>query len=127
LQVRESPIHSRGCFATLPIKKGTRVLEYTGRRISVAEANRRYYTQPSTYLFGLSDGRTVIDGIGMASIMNHSCEPNCEAEEVNGRVFLVALGNIANGEELTISGAVGNGRPLPAGERSKFSLRSVNF
>jgi uncharacterized protein len=108
LEVRESAIHARGCFATLPIRKGTRILEYTGRRISVTEANNRYYERPNTYLFSLSDGRTVIDGIGMASMINHCCEPNCQASEEAGRVFFISLRAIAAGEELTIDYMLGN-------------------
>lgn len=102
LEIRESAIHARGCFTKTAIKKGTWILEYTGRRISIQEANQRYYSKPSTYLFALADGRTVIDGVGMASMMNHSCTPNCQAQEIDGRVFFYALRNIAAGEELTI-------------------------
>ena len=40
-----------------------------------------------------------------ARFMNHSCEPNCEAETVEGttgtRVYINALRDIAEGEELT--------------------------
>jgi SET domain-containing protein len=45
----------------------------------------------------------VIDGkVGGNSSrwINHACEPNCEADEVDGRVFIKALRNIAAGEEL---------------------------
>jgi uncharacterized protein len=43
----------------------------------------------------------VIDGFGIAMFINHSCEPNCESENVDGRVYVVAVRNIAAGEELT--------------------------
>lgn len=59
-----------------------------------------YEDSPRTYLFGLSDGEHVIDGDGMAGFINHSCEPNCEPEEVDGHVYIRALRNIAAGEEL---------------------------
>jgi uncharacterized protein len=101
LEVRSSSIHGRGCFTTREIKKGTRVLEYTGRRLRRQEANRIYHERPSTYLFVLADGQTVIDGIGMASLVNHSCEPNCEPTEEDERIYLCALKDIAAGEELT--------------------------
>ena len=32
--------------------------------------------------------------------INHSCKPNCEADEEGGRVFIKALRNIEAGEEL---------------------------
>ncbi|MGA8150606.1 MAG: sigma 54-interacting transcriptional regulator [Terriglobales bacterium] len=102
LEVRSSPIHGRGCFATRPIKKGTRVLEYTGRRLRQQEANILYHERPSTYLFGLPGNQTVIDGIGMASLLNHSCQPNCKPTEADERIYFFTLRNIAAGEELAI-------------------------
>jgi SET domain-containing protein len=101
LEVRSSAIHGRGCFTTRPIKKGKCILEYTGRRLRRQEADRIYHERPSTYLFVLADGHTVIDGIGMASLANHSCQPNCEPAEEEERIYLFALRDIAAGEELT--------------------------
>jgi SET domain-containing protein len=40
--VRNSEIHGRGVFALRRIRKGTRILEYTGERITNKEADRRY-------------------------------------------------------------------------------------
>ena len=40
--VRRSDIHGRGAFATEWIDKGTRLIEYTGERISEDEADARY-------------------------------------------------------------------------------------
>lgn len=111
LEVRSSAIHGRGCFTTQTIKKGTRLLEYTGRRLRREEANRLYNERPSTYLFGLADGHTVIDGVGMGSLVNHSCEPNCQAREEDGRLFYFSLRDIAAGEELTIDYKIGNSNP----------------
>ena len=90
IEVRSSPIQGRGCFTTRAIKKGTWLLEYTGRRLRREEANRIYHERPTTYLFLLSDGQTVIDGIGMASLVNHSCAPNCQPTEHDGRIYLLA-------------------------------------
>ena len=98
--VRPSPIHSVGVYAATPIRKGTRLLEYTGARISPDEADRLYEGAPRTYLYGLDDGKTVIDGEGLGAYLNHSCDPNCEIDEIKGRVWLFALRNIAAGEEL---------------------------
>ena len=72
------------------------------------EANSLYYERPSTYLFCLADGHTVIDGIGMASLVNHSCHPNCEPIEADGRMFFFARRDIAAGDELTIDYRLGN-------------------
>jgi SET domain-containing protein len=100
LVVRPSPIHSVGVYAATAIRKGTRLVEYTGPRISPDEADRIYEGADRTYLYGLDDGKTVIDGEGLAAYLNHSCDPNCEIDEIKGRVWLFALRDIAAGEEL---------------------------
>ena len=98
---RSSRIHSSGCYTTSPIKKGTSIVEYTGERITVEEADERYADCEKTYLFGLQDGEYVIDGKNIAAFINHSCDPNCEADETDGRVWITALRDIEPGEELT--------------------------
>ena len=101
LIIRSSAIHAAGCYTTTPIRKGVRVAEYTGPRLSKAEADTRYDETPITYLFGLGDGTVVIDGHCMAMFINHSCDPNCETHEENGRVWIKAIRTIAAGEEIT--------------------------
>jgi hypothetical protein len=101
LIIRSSAIHAAGCYTTAPIKKGARVVEYTGPRITKEEADEKYQDSPTTYLFGIGDGSFVIDGHGAAMFINHSCDPNCETDEVRGRVWIKAIRDIAPGEELT--------------------------
>jgi SET domain-containing protein len=101
LIIRSSDIHAAGCFTLDPIVDGTRVLEYGGERISKAEGDIRYEGRPFTYLFGIGDGEVVIDGHSMAMFVNHSCDPNCETDEEDGRVFISSIRDIAAGEELT--------------------------
>lgn len=101
LIIRSSAIHAAGCYTTTPIRKGARVTEYTGHRLTKAEADRRYEDSPVTYLFGLGDGSIVIDGHATAMFINHSCKPNCETEEIGKRVWIKAIRNIAAGEEIT--------------------------
>jgi len=103
LLIRASRIHSAGCYTTAAIKKGTFVVEYMGPRITVEEADARYSDRPETYLFGLADGKQVIDGDGIAAFINHCCDPNCEPEEVDGRIWIVALRDIKAGEEITFN------------------------
>jgi hypothetical protein len=100
LVVRPSPIHSVGVYAATPIRKGTRVVEYSGPRITPDEADRIYEGAERTYLYGLDDGKTVIDGEGLGAYLNHSCDPNCEIDEIKGRVWIFAIRDIAAGEEL---------------------------
>jgi SET domain-containing protein len=105
-QVRESGVHGKGVFALRPLKAGDKVLEYKGEIITWKEALRRHPhdpTQPNhTFYFHLDDGH-VIDGKykgNSAKWINHSCEPNLEAEQEGNRVFLIALRDIKPGEEL---------------------------
>ncbi|MGA2021943.1 MAG: SET domain-containing protein-lysine N-methyltransferase [Candidatus Sulfotelmatobacter sp.] len=100
LVIRPSRIHAAGVFTTTPIRKGSRVVEYSGPRLSPEEANQLYDGASRTYLYGLEDGKTVIDGEGMGAYLNHSCDPNCEVDEIKSRVWILAIRNIAAGEEL---------------------------
>jgi SET domain-containing protein len=106
IEVRESPIHGRGVYARTHIKKGKRILEYVGERISHEEADRRYLAKGQddghTFFF-VVDERTVIDGGSGGNesrFVNHSCNPNCETVIEGRRVFVEAIRDIEPGEEL---------------------------
>lgn len=106
VEARNSAIHGRGVYAVAPIKKGTRVLEYLGERISHGEADDRYEKKGDdgghTFLF-IASNRTVIDAGtngNDARFINHSCNPNCETVIENSRVFIDAIRTIKPGEEL---------------------------
>jgi hypothetical protein len=101
LIIRSSAIHAAGCYTTTTIRKAARVAEYTGPRLAKADADQAYETSPITYLFGLGDGSIVIDGHCMAMFINHSCDPNCETSEEDGRIWIKAIRKIAAGEEIT--------------------------
>jgi SET domain-containing protein len=86
-----------GLFATDAIPKGTRIIEYRGRRMSHERA------PDNKYLFTV-DKKTVIDGSprwNTARYINHSCRPNAEAIDEGGRIFIEATRLIAPGEEIT--------------------------
>jgi hypothetical protein len=106
VEARNSPIHGQGVYAIAPIRKGTRIIEYLGDRISHAEADRRYENKDEddghTFLF-IASNRTVIDaGIdgNDARFINHHCDPNCETVIENSRVFIDAIRNVKPGDEL---------------------------
>ena len=101
LIIRSSAIHAAGCYTTAAVRKGMCVAEYTGPRLSKDEADAANEESPITYLFGLGEGSVVIDGHCMAMFINHSCDPNCETEEIRGRVWIKAIRNIKAGEEIT--------------------------
>jgi uncharacterized protein len=97
-----SPIHGTGGFAGHDLARGTRVIEYTGRRITKQES-LECCRQGNEYIFRLDD-QTDLDGNvewNPARFFNHSCAPTCEAEEIDGRVWIVALRDLRAGEEIT--------------------------
>jgi hypothetical protein len=111
VMVRRSPIHGLGLFAVRPIDAGEEIGVYTGRRYSTD--CQAQWEDSLTYLFRLSDG-TLIDGRegGNATRhINHSCEPNCLAYEVEGPggvpvIVIEAERSIASGEELYLDYAL---------------------
>jgi SET domain-containing protein len=101
LESRSSTIHRTGCYTTVAIAEGTHICQYTGELLTKEEADERFTNQTETYLFGLGDGSYVINGTGISRFINHSCDPNCESDEIDGQVWIIALRDIAAGEELT--------------------------
>ena len=112
LEIRSSPIEGYGAFALRRIPKGTRIIEYTGERITPAQAKNRYgidnryvndyCEEPHVYLFSV-DSRIMVDGAvggSDARFIDHSCGPNCEAATENRHVYIDALRTIEEGEEL---------------------------
>ena len=107
IEVRRSGVHGLGVFATQRIRKGTRIIEYIGERVSHEEADRRYeekdITDSHTFLF-IVDSKTVIDaGVdgNDARFFNHSCNPNCESTVEKKRVYIETIRDIEAGGELT--------------------------
>lgn len=105
-KVRRSKIQGRGVFATRAIEDETRLIEYIGEVIDEDEADRRYPWDDDephhTFLFRLDDGNVIDAGPkgNAARYINHSCSPNCEAVEEDGRIFIEAIRDIRKGEEL---------------------------
>lgn len=102
-----SDVHGRGAFATEWIRDGTRLIEYTGERITEEEADARYEDEDEsrphhTFLFSLDNGQVVDAAYGgnVSRWINHSCDPNCEAVIEDDRIFIEAIRDIAPGEEL---------------------------
>lgn len=101
-EIRDSLIAGRGLFARVPLRAGERVLEYLGERINKEEALRRC-EDGNPYIFTL-DEEFDLDGSvdsNPARFANHSCTPNCETEDDDGRIWVLTLRDIAPGEELT--------------------------
>ena len=106
IELRTSKIQGTGAFAARDIRKGTRVIEYLGQRISWRTADKRYdddkMGRHHTFLFTVDD-KVVIDGAvqgNAARFLNHSCDGNCEAIDDRKRIFIEARRNIKRGDEL---------------------------
>ncbi len=106
IQVRRSGVHGKGVFALRPIAAGERILEYTGEIISWPEALRRHPHDPDdpnhTFYFHIDDKHVIDANVGgnASRWINHACDPNCEADEVDGRIFIKSLRDLFPGEEL---------------------------
>jgi len=128
LVIRRSKIHGDGVYTTTSIKPRVIVAEYTGPRLTNAQADDLYEHSPRTYLFGLTDGERVIDGDGIAAFINHCCNPNCEADEIKGRVIIRSIRSISVGEELSYDYNLYDGDlddPAPCSCGAKHCRRSM--
>jgi uncharacterized protein len=105
LVARKSRIHGRGVFAKRDIPAGTRLIEYVGLPVSKKKSAELSLKQ-NRYLFTLS-GVSDLDGKvswNPARLMNHSCEPNCEAQvDENDRIWIFSIRPIAHDDELTFN------------------------
>lgn len=111
-EVRNSTIHGRGVYATKMIEEGTKIIEYVGELVDKQESEKRGLSQhakslktgdAAVYIFTLSK-RFDIDGNvpwNTARLINHSCEPNCEAWIEGRKIFIHSLTDIQAGDELT--------------------------
>jgi SET domain-containing protein len=106
IQVRRSGVHGKGVFALQDLAEGETLIEYVGEVISWDEAQDRHphdLKDPNhTFYFHVNED-LVIDALfggNSSRWINHSCNPNCEADEDNDRIFIKAIRNIKAGEEL---------------------------
>ena len=106
IQVRRSGVHGKGVFALQDLAEGEVLIEYVGEIISWDEAQDRHPHDPEnpnhTFYFHVNEDKVIdaLYGGNSSRWINHSCDPNCEADEVNERIFIKALRNIQAGEEL---------------------------
>ncbi len=111
--VRKSKIAGLGAFATRKIRKGERIIEYLGERVSHKVADARYddHADSAHHTFLFSVNRSVVIDAYVngndARFINHSCDGNCESQIEQGRVFIDAIRDIRKGEELTYDYAYG--------------------
>jgi SET domain-containing protein len=75
-----------------------------GERICKEESLTRCFAH-NEFIFTLDDEFDLDGGVewNPARLINHSCEPNCDAEMIDGRIWIVANRNIRAGDEITFN------------------------
>lgn len=103
LSILKSSIQGKGCFATTSFRKRHKIAEYTGERITTAEAKRRAHR--SKLRICAINTRWSLDGSRGGNgthYINHSCEPNAFMQILYDHILFIALRDIRAGEEITI-------------------------
>ena len=122
-EVRPSSVHGFGGFAVRRIRPGTRIVEYVGERLTGDEVDARYADEEAerwrTFLFRIGDD-AYVDASRQGNdsrFINHSCDPNCETDVIDGHIYITAIRDIPPGEELTYDYALElEEEPLPSWE-----------
>jgi SET domain-containing protein len=101
---RRSLIHGLGGFAKRNIPPGMPIIEYVGEKITREESLRRC-EQNNEYIFRLNEAEDLDGNVtwNPARLLNHSCEPNCEAQLEHERIWIVTQQAIRAGEEITFN------------------------
>jgi SET domain-containing protein len=110
-EVCQSGIHGRGLFAKKKIPAGTYIIEYVGEKIDKDEANERGWAQmdqsrdtddAAVYIFTLDDYWDIDGNVpeNAARLINHSCDPNCEAFIEEDKIWIASLRDIPKDAEL---------------------------
>jgi uncharacterized protein len=92
-----------GLFAVKPVAARGYIVTYSGRRIPTKDAQHSERHAGAKYMFEINS-RWTIDGSSRRNLgryANHSCRPNAEAVLRKGKIAIVALRDIAPGEEVT--------------------------
>ena len=102
--IATSPIQGRGGFALGDLKRGTRIVEYLGQKITKLESLARCENN-NPYIFSLDDEFDLNGDVAWnpARFLNHSCDPNCEGENIGGQIWIIARRAIEAGEEITFN------------------------
>ena len=104
-KIKKSKIDNNGLYANQNIKKGTKIIQYKGKIISVkqSEVSSKFDNGKAIYLFNINK-KYDLDGdfkFNTARLINHSCDPNCEVFGSGLKIWVYAMKNIKKGEELS--------------------------
>ena len=128
-RVRRSRVHGLGVFATRRIRKGTRIVEYLGERVSHREADHRYASKAPndnhTFLYIVDRGVVIDAGVdgNDARFINHGCDPNCESVTEKRRIYIEAIRTIQPGDELKYDYSIGRDKDDPPNIDEIFACR----
>tara|TARA_A100001035_G_C27763468_1_gene492449 strand:- start:895 stop:1380 length:486 start_codon:yes stop_codon:yes gene_type:complete len=112
-KVVKSKVHGKGIVATKNIKKNTKIIEYIGEKVTKSEGDKRSEERINKYLNSNDTGSVYIfelnkkydiDGSPLynkARYINHSCNPNCEVDIIDGKIWISSIKQIKKGSELT--------------------------
>ena len=125
-KIKKSKIDKNGLYASCNIKKGTKIIEYKGKIISVnkSKTDPKFDNEKAIYLFNINK-RFDLDGdfkFNTARLINHSCDPNCEVFGEGLKVWVYAMKDIRKGDELSYDYGFSydeNFRQFPCNCRSK--------
>src|SRR3989344_8845441 len=114
IEIQNSKIHNKGVFAAKDIPKGTKVIEYVGNKVSKHESDlisdkelelskSNPESHGSVYIFTLNKKYDIDGNVSWntARLFNHSCDPNCETDIINDKIWVIAVKNIKKGEEIS--------------------------
>ena len=111
-KVKKSKVHGAGVFAVKDIKKGCKIIQYIGEKVTKKEGDRRSAERIKKYLNKKNEGSVYIfelnkkydiDGspvYNKARYINHSCNPNCEVEIIKNEIWIISIKNIKKNTEL---------------------------
>ena len=100
-------------FLQLKELKNTKIIEYKGEKIIKSEGDKRSAKRIKKYLNSELDGSVYIfelnkkydiDGSPLynkARYINHSCDPNCEVEIIEEKIWITAIKDIKKTDELS--------------------------
>ena len=111
-KVKKSKVHGSGVFATEDIKKGIKIIQYIGEKVTKKEGDRRSAERIKNYLNKKNEGSVYIfelnkkydiDGspsYNKARYINHSCDPNCEVDIIKNEIWIISIKDIKKSSEL---------------------------
>ena len=104
-KIKKSNIDKKGLCASKDIKEGAKIIDYIGKIITKKESekNIKFDNKKDIYLFNLNN-QYDLDGdfkFNTARLINHSCDPNCEVTGAGLKLWISAIKDIKEGEELS--------------------------